>query len=148
MKLNHYKFIVLLLVCAFVAGRFTGPKQTETKEVEKIVFKDRIIKDEKTKLHSERRETILPDGTKIREIIRNRDTETRTDSKTEISEEKSKETKTLNQSTWSIGLYSNRENLSGTIDRRIFGGVFLGAHLRSELPLKRPEFGFGIRLEF
>lgn len=147
MKSNHYKFIVLLLVVAFCAGRFSGPKTIETKEVEKIVYKDRIVKDEKTKLRSERRETTLPDGTKIREIIRDRDTETRTDTKREISEEKSKETKQGNQSTWSIGLYTNREFLAGTLDRRILGGLFLGIYGRTVLPSTRPEFGVGLRLE-
>ncbi len=145
---NYYKFIIVLLITAFAAGRFSGPKKVEIKEVEKIVFKDRVKTSENTKIRSERRQTVLPDGTKITEIIRDRDTESKTDTKREGSSEKSKESKTTNQSDWSIGLYSNREVIAGTVDRRILGGVFLGVYGRSELPLSRPEFGLGVRLEF
>ncbi len=146
--INKYKMWFLILVCAFAAGRYSGPKSVETKEVEKIVYKDRIVKDEKTKTHSERRETILPDGTKIREIIRDRGTESKTDTNREYSQEKSKETKTVSRPDWSIGVYSNREFFAGTLDRRILGALWVGIHARSEVPLQRPEVGVGIRLEF
>jgi hypothetical protein len=147
-NLNKYKYIVLALLMAFVAGRFTGPKEVETKEIEKIVYKEREIKNEKTRTRSEVRETTLPDGTKIREIIRNRESEENSDTRREASEERSKESKSTNQANWSVGLYSNREIIAGTIDKRLFGGMFVGIYSRSGLPLSKPEFGLGLRLEF
>lgn len=147
-NLNKYKYFVLALVITFVAGRFTGPRQTETKEVEKIIYKERETKDEKTNIRSERRETTLPDGTKIVEIIRDRKSESHTDSSVEANKETSKDVKTINKPGWSVGLYSNREVIAGTIDRRILGGLFLGVYGRSILPLNKPEVGVGLRLEF
>lgn len=144
-----YGMLALCLIIGFSVGRFVGPKSVETKEVEKIVYKDRVIKDEKKNIRVETRETTLPDGTKIKEVIKDRKTETHTDANRETSSEKISESKTSNKSQWSIGLYTNREFIAGTIDRRILGGLFLGVYGRSDLGrLTGPELGLGLRLEF
>ncbi len=140
--------IAVYTLVVFSVARFIGPKNVETKEVEKVVYKDRVIKDEEKEIHVETRETTLPDGTKIKESIRDRKTQTQTDTSRDSSSETIKESKTSNQSSWSVGLYTNKEFLAGTIDRRILGGLFLGVFSRTNIPLGRPEFGVGARVEF
>lgn len=146
--LNKSKVYILILIAAFSAGRFTGPKTIETKEVEKIVFRDKVIKDQNKKVRLETRETTLPDGTKVKETIRSRDTDTHINTSREVDSSKESESKTSNQSTWSVGVYTNKEFLAGTVDKRIIGGVFLGVYGRTQLPVSKPEFGVGLRLEF
>jgi hypothetical protein len=84
---------VLCLVC-FSLGRFASPAKIETKEVEKIVYKERVTQDRRTVT----RETKRPDGT----VIKERDTQVRTDRNTDASSETSKETKTTNRPDWRL----------------------------------------------
>jgi hypothetical protein len=147
-KENKTLLAGILILVAFFAGRFTGPKRVETKEVEKIVYKDRVVKDDKRETRLETRETILPDGTIIRETIKVSKKESSTDSRREYASEKEKQSSSSSQSQWSVGLYSDRKFLAGTIDRRILGGLFLGLYGRSDLEKPDPEVGVGLRLEF
>jgi hypothetical protein len=148
MSRNKFIFCCLVILAAYCAGRFTGPKHVETKEVEKIVYKDRVKKDETTETHVETRETVLPDGTRIKETIRGRKKETHTEAERQAQTEKSKEYKANNQSTWSIGLYTDRSFIAGTVDRRIIGGLFFGVYGRSFIKEPKPEVGLGLRFEF
>ncbi len=148
MNRNHFILLFVALAAAFSAGRFMGPKQVEVKEVEKIVYKERVSSDETKNTNFEIIETTLPDGTKTRHRIRQRSTQTRLDSSKEADIERSKDIKTTLQSDWSVGVYRSREAFAATIDRRILGGIFLGVFGRSELPVSTPEVGIGLRLEF
>lgn len=142
---------LVLLVAAFSAGRFSNPKNVEVKEVEKTVYRDRITQDDKHHVRTEIRETLLPDGTKITETITDNNKESHTDSQRESLTEKQKEMKiTSNQSQWGVGVYTNTtfNKYSVTIDRRIFGGLFLGVNPRMELPGAKMDVLFGARVEF
>ncbi len=65
-----------------------------------------------------------------------------------MDSEKSKQSISVNQSDWSIGLYTDREKLSGTIDRRILGGIFLGVNVITDIKEMKPLPLIGLRLEF
>lgn len=148
MNRNHFILICLALAVAFSAGRFMGPKQVEIKEVEKIVYKESESKNEKKNTNFEIIETILPDGTKTTRRVRNRSTETQVDTNKELQKDTSKESKTLSRPDWSVGVYTNREDISATLDRRIFGGIMFGVSIQSTVETIQPRFGLGLRLEF
>jgi len=148
MNLKQVGIGALLLVAAFSAGRFSTPKQVEIKEVEKIVSNEKESKDETKDFRIETKETTLPDGTKIKETVREKKKDTHLDASRETSTEKESLTKISNQSQWSVGVYTNKEVISATIDRRIFGGIFLGVYGRMNIPYSNLEYGAGLRLEF
>lgn len=148
MNLKQYSLVALLILVAFSVGRFLGPKEVEIKEVETVVYKERETKEEDKQTRSTRRETVSPDGTRTIEIIRESDKKSRTDSRTEIESERSLESKSSNQSNWSIGIYKGEQSYLGTVDMRVIGGVFVGVYGRSDLTLNNREYGVGLRLEF
>lgn len=149
MKKNKNLLIMAIVaLLGFSAGRFMGPKEVEIKEVEKIVYKEREIKDERKDTRSTRREVVRPDGTREIEIVRETQKELHSDTQTEGSKETVSEKKTSNQSDWSVGIYTNQTQYLGTIDRRIIGGLFLGVYVRSDLTRNLPEAGLGLRIEF
>lgn len=148
MQFKKYAVAGLILVAVFVAGRFSSPKEVEIKEVEKVVYKERETTEEDKKTRSTRRETINTDGSRTIEVIRETDKKSRTDSQIETESERVSEGRTVNQSNWSLGLYRGSESFSATLDRRIYGGLFLGVYGRSDLTLNNREFGVGLRIEF
>jgi hypothetical protein len=148
MNFKKLGLIILLTLSAFSAGHYLGPKKVEIKEVEKIIYKERETTEEDKKTRSTRRETINPDGTRVVEIIRETDKKTRTDSQVEVDSERTSETKSVNQSQWSVGLYRSTSSYSATIDRRILGGLFIGVHGHSDHTLNNRELGIGLRIEF
>jgi hypothetical protein len=147
---NKLLLSVLALVAAYSVGRFSSPKRVEIEEREKIIYRDRIIQDDKHHTRTEIRETLLPDGTKIVETITDNKRETVTDSRREMEKEEYQKSVSINQSDWSVGLYTTtKKSILMTIDRRILGGLFLGVYGRSEMPIRYPlEVGVGLRLEF
>ena len=147
MEKRHFIGLAILIAGSFSAGRFLSPRQVEIKEVEKVVYKDREVKDEEKRTRSVRRRVVSPDGTKTIEVVRETDRQSHTEKETDVSKETSKEVKTVSQPNWSVGIYRGTDGISATLDRRILGGFFLGIHGRSDLQ-SRPEFGIGIRLEF
>lgn len=143
--------IGLILICvAFFAGRHFSPKTVEIKEVENIVIKKEEKKDENRNITVETKETVLPDGTKVTHTISHDQSQTRTDTKTSETSEKERTSKSSSeQAQWSVGLYTDKAHLLGTIDRRILGGLFIGVYGHSELSRPMPpEVGIGLRLEF
>ncbi len=148
MNIKKLSLPIVIALLAFSAGKFLSPKQVEIKEVEKIVYKERVVKDEDKKSRVERRTTTLPDGTKITETVRDSESQTRTDSSKEGSTERSKESSTTNQSQWSIGLYKSNEAYTGTIDTRILGGVFVGVSFHKAPGVSHVDVAAGLRVEF
>ncbi len=148
LDLKRIGLTCLYVAIAFSVGRFMGPSDVETKEVEKVVYKDRVVTNDQKETHVETRETVLPDGTRIKEVIRDRKQQSTSDSNREVASEKSQESKTSNRPNWSIGAYTNKEFVASTIDRRILGGLFLGVYGRTNIPYSNPEYGLGLRLQF
>lgn len=147
---NYKKILIIALisVASFSAGKFLSPKNVEVREVERVVFKDRIIQDDRQETHTRTKETVLPDGTRVKETFRDQVKESKRDENREQVTDKEKTSITNNRSSWSVGLYTNKEMVAGTIDRRILGGLFIGIYGRSPIPLQKPEIGLGLRLEF
>lgn len=143
------KIIVLAAVLvAFLAGRYFSPKQVETKEVEKIVYKEKERSNEDRHTHVEIQEITLPDGTKVVQTVSDERThaEREASKETETSREVSSKSNSL-QPQWSIGIYTDKETVDGSVDRRILGGLFIGIHGHSELHDLKPRVGLGLRLE-
>lgn len=138
-KLKQLIILILVAVAAFSSGRFFGPTKAETKEVEKIVYKERVD----INRHVDKKETLLPDGTKITETS----TTTKKTSDKSIDQQKEKLTLIENKPNWSAGLYKSQDGYLGTVDRRILGSVFLGVYGRTSAN-KPNEFGIGLRMEF
>lgn len=133
--MNKFKFLGLAgLACliSYSAGRFTSPAKVETIEVERVVYKDRVVKDTEKDVTTKTKETTLPDGTKIKETTKEDKSKSKSERESSAASEIIKEMKTENRPNWRVaGIYSpalpNQETTYGlTIERRIVGEVFLG----------------------
>lgn len=143
--------LLVLLGLAFSAGRFSAPAKVDVREVEKIVWKDRIVEKVVTKkakavdrvVYVDR--VVMPDG----EIREKTSTRTITDARelvntdktaeTEGKADSSKATVTSTRPDWRVGVLvgaSLREPLlplagplviGASVERRIIGGVSAGA---------------------
>lgn len=117
-------------VC-FSAGKFLSPAKVETKEVEKIVYKERTDTTKKT----DKKETIHPDGTRVIETV----TETKRTKDKSADIETIKQTATTNRKDWLVTLgyspatYINSEqSYTLSIQRRMFSEVYLGAYVTTQ----------------
>lgn len=122
--------LVFGAVC-FSAGKFLSPAKVETKEVEKIVYKERTDTTKRT----DKKETIHPDGTRVIETVT--DTKRTKDRSADI--EKSKESVTTNRKDWLVTIgYAPATYAYGvqsytlSIQRRMFSEVYLGAYVTTE----------------
>jgi len=139
-----------LLVAAFSAGRFSAPVQTEVKEVEKIVYQDRVVEKivtVKAKAETKivyRDRVITKDGTVTEREVERTDTKEDTKANTEtvasrdVKTETAKESKTILRPDWrvtaQVGAAFNQPllSLAGPLviglqaERRIIGGVSAG----------------------
>lgn len=143
--------LVVLLALSFSAGRYTSPAKVDVREVEKIVWKDRIVEKVVTKkakavdriVYVDR--VVMPDG----EIREKTSTRTITDARELVNTDKasesegkadsSKATVTSARPDWRVGVLvgaSLREPLlplagplviGASVERRIIGGVSAGA---------------------
>lgn len=122
-----------LVALSFAAGVYFGPKKVETKEVEKIVYRDRVVESKKKDTVTRTKETQLPDGTKIKETIKDEKSESTKDSQSELRHDKFLERKTESRPDWRIGAVY-KPTLPGiqgevygvTIERRVIAEIYLG----------------------
>lgn len=138
----------MCVLVGFSIGRFMGPSYLETKKTEVSSTKTAQSAQEDKHERVETRETTRPDGTRVVETVRDTDTRSKTSSEASSLSKKEESLVSRSQSQWSVGLYTNKEVVAGTVDRRIIGGLFLGIYGRSSIPLAQPELGLGLRLEF
>lgn len=145
---------VLLLACAFSAGRFSAPLKVEEREVERVVYRDRVVEVEKIVEVQAKAETkivyrdrvVKPDGeVHEREVERTdtrEDTSRVADSKREAEREATRERVVEKVVTlrpdWRVGVLAGatwREPaiplagplvLGAQVDRRIIGGLSVG----------------------
>ncbi len=159
--------VVLALAGAFSAGRFSAPLQVETRDVEKVVFKDRIVEkvvEVKAKTETKivyRDRVIKPDGTvtehEVEKTATKEDT-TKTDDKTAThdgsSEHSTEKIVTLRPS-WRVGLLAGASLrdpllpiagplvLGLQVDYRIVGGLSAGIWINTF-----GAAGLGLSMEF
>lgn len=151
--------LVIIAGLAFSAGRFSAPLQVETRDVERVVYRDRVVtvkaKAETKVIYRDR--TVTPDGA-VRDLTTTR-TDTREGSAStgdHASEtERKAETKTTLRPDWRVGakagasLVTPALTLSGPVvvgvevERRIAGGVSAGVWVNSV-----GAAGVGISMEF
>lgn len=91
-SLKKFGLFAVIALAFYSIGRFTGPTKVETKEVQKIVYQERQVKERERNT----RETRLPDGTVIRETNSN----VRVDTDRSTKSETSKETATTSRPNW------------------------------------------------
>lgn len=139
-----------LLVIAFALGVFFGPKKTEIKEVEKIVYKEKTD----TKINSKRtigkKEVIHPDGTRTIETISTIDRSTDKKTDTSVDAERSREEITESRPDWRLHVIHFPELIgyqdkSTTVDiqRRILSELYLGVSVNTQ-----KQVGFSISIGF
>lgn len=124
--------VLIVVALAFYSiGRFTGPTKIEVKEVQKVVYKERVRRDRETS----ERETHRPDGT----VVKERETRTVTDRNRDVDSETSKETKTTSRPNWRIngGYIPAIQNFQETryqlgIERQIIGEIYAGVIATSD----------------
>lgn len=143
--------LIVLLALAFSAGRFSAPERVDVREVEKVVWKDRVVEKVVTKkakavdriVYVDR--VVMPNG----EIREKTSTRTLTDARELVNTDKasesegkadsSKATVTTARPDWRVGVLvgaSIRDPLlplagplviGASVERRIIGGVSAGA---------------------
>lgn len=143
--------LLVLLALAFSAGRFSAPERVDVREVEKVLWKDRIVEKVVTKkakavdrvVYVDR--VVMPNG----EIREKTSTRTITDARELVNTDKasesegkadsSKATVTTDRPDWRVGVLvgaSIRDPLlplagplviGASVERRIIGGVSAGA---------------------
>ncbi len=157
-----------LLVGAFSAGRFSAPLKVETRDVERVVFKDRVVEKvvtveakAKTRIVYRERET-KPDGTVTEREHERTDTKTdttKTDDKDRVVEGKTdheRVTVTTLRPSWRVGVLvgasfqqpllpiSGPLVLGASAEYRLVGGLWVGLWTL-------PQFGAvgaGVSFEF
>jgi hypothetical protein len=139
--MNLKKAIIPLAVIlvSYSIGRYSSPAKVEIKEVERVVYKENESKDRNLNSNEHYIETVRPDGTIIKERIKIKEYQTRTDRSSESERESSKEKLIENRPDWSFGLVYEpivpgfqEERYTGIIERRILGEIYLGLAGSSE----------------
>jgi hypothetical protein len=121
-KSNVTKFGIGLLI-AFFAGRFTAPKNVQTRETENQRREQNVREDKK--------ETRLPDGTVI--------IETRKEKETVTEKQKESKSKTESRPSYRVGLVYEPAirgfqdvTYQVVLEKRILGELYVGVAARSE----------------
>ena len=133
--------VLLFGALCFSAGKFLSPAKVETKEVERIVYKERTDTTKKV----DKKETIHPDGTRVIETA----SETKRVKDTSADIESQKETKTTSRPDWRVSLnyvpsYSNHVQIYGLdIQRRVFSEIYVGAFVNTQ-----KQIGLSISMGF
>ena len=130
-----------IAILAFCAGRFATPAKVTVHEVEKVVFKDRIVTDKNRDLESHTKKTQLPDGTVITETDKKVKDKTHTDENQDVTTTREFTKVTENRPGWRLGvLYVpdfRQLNYGGyrttfTLERRLFGEVYMGINAATD----------------
>lgn len=122
---NVYLKICGALLVGLLAGLYFSPKEKE----EKIVYRDRVVKDVKRDVVTRTKETKLPDGTKITETVKEDKSVTREDRQVDVTHVK----KEISRPEWRIGvgykpaLPSQMESYTFMVERRLLGEIYVGA---------------------
>lgn len=150
---NYMKVSLAALSCVaigYTVGRYSTPAKVETREVERVVYRDRVVKDQRRDATTRTKETRLPDGTKIKETVRDERTDTRSDATREAVSDKKMETKTQSRPDWRLGVvyYPTLPGFQGeafgvNVERRIISEIYLGVSASTESRLGLVvSFGF------
>jgi uncharacterized membrane protein YfhO len=137
-----------IAVAAFLGGNYLGPKKTQIKEVEKIVYRESVDSKTNSKRTVVKKEVKRPDGTI--EIETSTSIDRSTDKKTDVTldRENSKEVKTDNRSDWRLNANYYPEiigiqdkSAAFDLQRRILGELYIGLSVNTQ---KQLGISFGI----
>ena len=143
--------VVVLIAVAYSVGRYTGPTKVEVKEVEKVVYQERVKKDSERTVERNIRETTLPDGTVIKEILQTRNTKTKTDTDTSSTKESVSTSSITNRPSWRVGLgfdpsipsIQEGPHYSLRVERQIISELYIGVQVDS-----RKQAGISLSIGF
>ena len=139
LKSKQILIALFLVAVSFSVGRFTGPAKVEVREVEKVVYQEKTKKDVERTVERNTRETVLPDGTIIRETLQSRNTKSKTDIDKNVTSETSKESITDNRPKWLIngryipaipGFQETKYQLG--LERQILSDLYGGIYVTSD----------------
>lgn len=118
---------IIIAVISFSVGKFSTPAKVETKEVEHIVYKDRVVVDEKKDVVTRTKETEMPDGTKVKETVTEDKSASHSDASQALDRDLEITSKTENRPDWRIGATYSREGVYGAvIERRLLSEIYVG----------------------
>lgn len=135
MNIKYLGAAAVALIVSFSLGRYSKPAVVKTQEVEKVVYKDRVVtvisKDVNTKTVT----TKKPDGTVITEI--DRTDRSKINQTNNITDTTSVSLKSEQQSlpSWLIsGEYSlgMPQHYGLTVEHRLFSSLYVGAGYRTD----------------
>lgn len=130
-KLKRIGLTLAVGLVGFSIGKFTGPAKVEIKEVEKIVYREstNVSRDKYKK------ETVLPDGTTIRE----EGSTTKKNTEIGVDKESEKLSKTDARPDWRLNVTYQPtlvtfqdQNITLDLQRRIIGEVYLGLSVSTQ----------------
>jgi len=131
--------IVLALVIAFVAGRFSSPAMKQTKTTEKQVTDEKVNENVQQDVTTDTKQTKMPNGVVITETITKRETNKQIkkdiDQRTDITSS----TTITNRPDWRVGAiydpaipHFQDTNYGVMIEKRMFSEVYLGVEAKTD----------------
>lgn len=150
MKYKKIGYLIAGLSVAFSIGRFTAPAKVQTKEVERVVYRENQSTNRNQNLVEIKKETRLPDGTLITETRKENQTSTQTQTE-KNSESKKSSSKTIEVRTayrvgaiWEPVIKGFQEaSYSVTLEKRLFSELYVGVSVSSQKTI-----GFSVSLGF
>lgn len=140
--MSSFKLAVGTLIfgaLSFSAGRFFTSPRIETREVDKIVYRERAEIKTDTDRTVDKKETIKPDGTRIIETLSTTKRTTDKKSDTSLNKETERYTLTETRKDWHVTLtylpvLPGYQDSKYTLDiqRRIFSEIYLGASVSTD----------------
>ncbi len=137
----NYKTILIVvaaLTAAFSIGRFSAPKKIETREIERVVYRENENINRNQNLIEVITETRLPDGTIIKETRKEKETSTQTERQRDSSSETIKSTSIQTRPSFRVGaLYEpsiegfQEDSYSLIVEKRIVSELYMGISVSS-----------------
>jgi hypothetical protein len=136
--LKTYGVILVVAAVTFLAGKYSGSTKIETREVEKIVYRESQRENQSTSTRT--KEITMPNGTVVKETISN----THTQKETEIDLTKERELVRIetNRPDWRLGVtyvpaiaMIQDQNVTIDIQRRIFSEIYIGLAVSTQKTL-------------
>jgi len=128
MNTKYIAIAAVVLATTFAVGRFSVSKKIEIKEVEKIVYQEKIVKDKEIARHKTSTTTKSPDGTETTTTTEDTKLDTHSDTQTDIAKDTEK---SRIETPMNIGM--RFDVLAGLDVTNPAGGYLFGVHVSKQL---------------
>ena len=135
-KVRKPLVFTLIVICAFLVGKYSSPSRTEIKEVEKIVYQDTISKDTDVQIETKTIETLKPDGSIVRETVEVKTDKSQIKRESQLNSEKLNIDIKENRPNWMLGLgydppLKQKESYNLDLQTRVIGEIYAGLSFSS-----------------